>query len=121
MTAYSSLNSRIKSTAGHHEPDIRARHCAPPEFLCFADSGPEQRPLAVALDAGSLYVRIEKFFQLVMAGHFIDLAVFLAQAEPPAFLLREVILDAERDDGPDAGEGVRHYCDCCPVAHAYDR
>ncbi|HTT77847.1 MAG TPA: hypothetical protein VMF50_17930 [Candidatus Binataceae bacterium] len=37
-------------------------------------------------------------FQLVVAGHFIDLAVFLAEAQPPALFLREVILAGERDD-----------------------
>jgi hypothetical protein len=42
-----------------------------------------------------------------MAGHFVELAVFLVEPEPPAFLLRKVILDRERDDGPDACEGVR--------------
>ena len=35
-----------------------------------------------------------------MAGHFIHLAVFFVEAEPPAFFLRIVILDGERDDGP---------------------
>jgi hypothetical protein len=42
-----------------------------PEFLCLADSGAEQRPLAIIRDARSLDVGVEKFFELVMAGHFI--------------------------------------------------
>ena len=61
----------------------------------------EQRPLAITVQTCSFDIGVEIFFQLVMAGHFIDLAVFLAEAEPPAFFLREVILDGERDDGPE--------------------
>jgi hypothetical protein len=39
----------------------------------------------------------------VMAAHFIGLAVFPAQPEPPALFLREIVLDSERNDGTDAG------------------
>jgi hypothetical protein len=48
-------------------------------------------------------------FQLVVTGHFVALAVFLLEAQPPAPLLRIVMLDGERDDGADAGEGVGHH------------
>jgi len=37
-----------------------------------------------------------------------DLAVFLAEAEPPAFFLRDVIFDGECDDGTDAWDKVKH-------------
>jgi hypothetical protein len=42
--------------------------------------GAERRPLMIVFDAGSLDVFVEICFQLVMAGHFIDLAVFLVKA-----------------------------------------
>ena len=35
-----------------------------------------------------------------MAGHFIELAVFLVEAQPPAFFLREVILDRSATTAP---------------------
>ena len=43
-----------------------------------------------------------------MAGHFIDLAVLLAQPQPPSFVLRIVILDLEADDGADPRKGKGH-------------
>src|ERR1039457_4205546 len=120
VAAYRGFNSRIGSAAAHHVPDIRARHRPRPKPLCLADSGPEQRPLAIIRDTSRLDVGIQIFFELVMAGHFIDLTVFLVETQPPAFLLRIVILDGERDDGPDAGEGVRHHGDDGAVAQPHD-
>jgi hypothetical protein len=61
------------------------------------------------LDARRFDASVEIFFELVMARHFIDLAVFFAEAEPPAFFLRVVILNGECDDGTDAREGIGHY------------
>jgi len=36
------------------------------------------------------------------------------------FFYEKVILDGERDDGPNAGEGVRHHGNDGPVAQTYD-
>jgi hypothetical protein len=55
-----------------------------------------------------------------MAGHFIDLAIFFTEPEPPAFFLCEVILDGERDDSTDTGEGVGHHRDDGAVAQPHD-
>ena len=44
-----------------------------------------------------------------------------AEPEPPAFFLREVVLDTERDHGPDEGKGVGHYGNDGTVAQTYDR
>ena len=54
-----------------------------------------------------------------MAGHFVEFTVFLMKAEPPAFFLREVIFDRERDDRANAGEGVRHHGDDGGVAQTH--
>jgi len=120
VAAYRRCNSRIDGTAAHHVPDIRARHRPRPELIFLAKRGPEQRPLAIIRDTRRLDVGVEIFFQLVMAGQFIDFAVFLAEAEPPAFFLRKVILNGERHDGPDTGEGVRHDGNGGAVSQAHD-
>jgi hypothetical protein len=54
-----------------------------------------------------------------MAGHFIDLAVFLGEAQPPAFLLGVVVLDIERHDRADARKRISHHRDdgAIPQAH----
>ncbi len=65
-------------------------------------------------------VQVQIFFELVMAGHFIDLAVFLAEAQPPPFFLRKIILDSERYHGPDAGESVRHHGNDGAIAQAHN-
>jgi hypothetical protein len=110
----------MPAPAAHHAPNIFARHARSGELLGFADSGAEQQPLAVVLDARRLNVSVEILFQLVVAGHFIDLAVFLAQAQPPALFLSEVIFDGERDDSADTGEGVSHHCDDGAVSQTND-
>ena len=56
----------------------------------------------------------------MVTGHFVELAVFLAKPEPPAFFLRIVILDGERDDRADASEGVGHHGDDGAVAQTHD-
>jgi hypothetical protein len=73
-------------------------------------------PFAVALDTRRHDISVEIGFELVVAGHFIELAVFLAEAKPPAVFLRVVILDIERDDRPDAGEGISHHRDDGAIA-----
>jgi hypothetical protein len=80
--------------------------CGPPTLRRLADHGAEQRPLAIAHDACGPDVRIEIFFELAVTGHFVEFTVFLVRPEPPALFLRKIILDGERDNGPDAGEDV---------------
>ncbi len=41
----------------------------------------------------------------MVARHVVDLAVFLAQAQPPAFVLRIVVFHFEGDHGSYAGDG----------------
>jgi hypothetical protein len=65
----------------------------------------EQRPLAVVRTADSFDIGVQIFFELVMAGHFIQLAVLFVEAQPPALFLRKVILDRERADRTNAREG----------------
>src|SRR5437764_290953 len=76
VAAYRSLDAGIAGTASHHLPDIGARQRPRPEFLCLADRGAEKRPFAIVREARRFDVGAKIFFQLVMAGHLIDLAVF---------------------------------------------
>lgn len=43
-----------------------------------------------------------------MAGHLIDLAILLVEAEPPAFCLRVIILNLQADDRAHTRKGERH-------------
>src|SRR5229473_4248944 len=76
VATYRSFDARIGCTAAHHVPDISARYHTRTEFLGFTDGSTEQRPLAVALDVRGLDISVNVRFQLVVTGHFIDLAVF---------------------------------------------
>jgi hypothetical protein len=53
-----------------------------------------------------------------MRRHFVALAAFLMQPDPPALALGVVVLDAHGDDGPDTGKGERHHGNQRPVAQA---
>jgi hypothetical protein len=80
-----------------------ARQRPRPEFLRLSDRGAEQRNFAIIRDTGGLDISVQILFQFVMARHFVYLAAFLTAA-PPAFFLRKVVLDRERDDGPNAAK-----------------
>jgi hypothetical protein len=56
----------------------------------------------------------------MMRRHFVALAAFLVQADPPALAHRVVVLDAHGDDGADASEGEGHDADERPIAQADD-
>jgi hypothetical protein len=53
--------------------------------------------LIIVRDARHRNVLIQELHELVMAAHFVDLAAFLMQAQPPAFLQRKEILDLQPD------------------------
>ena len=57
----------------------------------------------------------------MVAGHFVDLAVFLAEAQPPAFFPGEVILNGQTHGHAGPGEGVRHHGDQGAIPQAHDR
>jgi hypothetical protein len=61
-------------------------------------------------------VLIDKGLELVVRGHFVALAAFLVQADPPRLALGVVILDPHRDDGADPGKGRGHDRNQRPVA-----
>jgi hypothetical protein len=73
-----------------------------PSFLVFPIAARSSVPLGVALDTGRFDRGVEIRFQLVVARHFVELAVFLAQAEPPALFLRKVIHEVDRNGRTDA-------------------
>jgi len=49
--------------------------------------------LALTLQTGRFDIFVEIRFQSVVRGHFVALAAFLVQANPPALALRVVVLD----------------------------
>jgi len=53
-----------------------------------------------------------------MAGHFVALATFFVQSEPPALAVLEVVANLHGDRGPDSGEAVNHRPDQSPVAQS---
>jgi hypothetical protein len=65
--------------------------------------------LAVVADAGSLDIRIEVGFEIVVRRHFMALAAFLVQTDPPALALGIVVLDTHGDGRTDASKGKRHH------------
>jgi hypothetical protein len=78
----------------------------------------EQGTPFVGGDAGGADVFIEEGFELVVSRHFMALAAFLVQADPPALAVGEVVLDPHRHHRADAGEGVGHDADQGAVAQA---
>ncbi len=55
-----------------------------------------------------------------MTGHLVDLAILFAQPQPPAFLLRVIVLDLKPDNGRDTGEGEGHDGDDGAIAQPDD-
>ena len=55
----------------------------------------------------------------MVAGHFVTLAAFFVQANPPAFAGGKVVLDAHRHDGAHAREAVGHHGDQRPIAQTH--
>jgi len=57
----------------------------------------------------------------VVCWHFVALAAFLVQTDPPTFALGVVILDPHGDDGANPSEGIGHYRDQRAVTQAHER
>ena len=90
------------------------------EFAGPAAGGAEEGPLTVVADAGGGEIFVDKGVELVVRRHFVALAAFFVQPYPPALAVRVVVVDAHRDDGADAGEGVGHDADQRAVAQTDD-
>jgi hypothetical protein len=91
------------------------------QLASAAASRAEEGAFRLIANAGGANIFIEERFELVMRRHFVALAAFLVEADPPAFAVGEIILDPHGDDGADAGEGVGHDADQGAVAQADDR
>ena len=64
-----------------------------------------------ALEACGLNVLIEDLFEQVMHWHFVLLAAFLVESQPPARAIMIVIVDFEFQYRADTGEAVEHRSD----------
>jgi len=69
----------------------------------------EEGGLSVLADPRCGEILVEKLFELVMRRHFVALAAFLVQSQPPALAGRIVVLDSHGYDGTDAREAVDHH------------
>jgi hypothetical protein len=57
----------------------------------------------------------------MVATHFVDFATLLFQAQPPAFLEREIILHLQTYHGGNPREGIDHDADERAVAQAHQK
>lgn len=108
VAAYHRLNFPVGGTSANHAPDIPRSIGLSVSCSVFPIAERKSDPLRSPRDARSGDVRAEILLHLVMTRHFVQLT-FFDGAGATSVLLREVILDGERNDGPDAGEGVRHH------------
>jgi hypothetical protein len=74
------------------------------EFARAAAGGAKQGSLVIAGDADGSDVLIKEGFELVVRQHFVALAAFFVEADPPAFAVGKIIFSPHGDDGADAGE-----------------
>jgi len=111
------FDAGVGRAPAHHAPKYPWATSVPLRAFWSPDGGPEQRSLAVFLDVGLLDIGIEELFERMMAGQLVDLPVFLGEAQPPAFLLGEVIPDVQRHDRAHAREGIGHHRDNRAVTH----
>ena len=69
-------------------------------------------------DKTSLLPTVKHIRRLVVGGHVVRLAAFLAQPEPPALAVGVVVADVHGQGGLDPGEGIEADRDQRPVAEA---
>ena len=83
------------------------------------DGRAEERTFLFSRDPCRRDILIQILFKLMVAAHFVDLAALLFQAQPPAFLEREIILHLQTHHGGNPREGVDHDADKGSVAQAH--
>src|SRR5208337_4699126 len=89
--------AEIGSAALDHAPCVDTVHRLVGQRAGATGGGAEQGSLAVVADDGGLNVGIKVGFEIVMRRHFMALAAFLVQPDPPALALGIVVLDAHGD------------------------
>jgi hypothetical protein len=112
------VHAKLAGAALDHAPGVDPVHRRGRERAGAADGRAEQGTPFVAGDARGTEIFVEEGFELVMGRHFVALAAFLVQADPPALIVGEIILDPHRHHGADGGEGVGHDADQRAVAEA---
>jgi hypothetical protein len=73
----------------------------------IADRRERERAFPVLRDARRHDIGVQILFEPVMAAHFIDLAAFLMQAQPPALFERELVFHVQPHDRRDRVRRVR--------------
>ena len=99
-----------------HPPGVDPVHRFLGQRAGAADGRAEEGSLAAVADAGRLYICVDIGFEIVIRRHFMSLAAFFVQPDPPSLALGVIILDAHGDDRADAGEGEGHHRNQRPVA-----
>ena len=99
MTAELDLETRFGRAPPDHLIGVDAVHRVLRQPAGLAGGRAEEGGLAGIADAGRVEIFVDELFELVMRRHFVALAAFLMQPDPPALALGVVILDAHGDDG----------------------
>ncbi len=99
MTANLDLHAELCSAALDHAIRIDPVHGLAAQEAGAAKGGAEEGALAIVPETGCLDIFIQKGFELVMRRHFMALAAFFVQPDPPAHAVGKIILDPHGDDG----------------------
>jgi hypothetical protein len=78
------LHAELGRAALDHAPSVYPVHCRLRKRAGAADCGAEQGALGVPDHVGGTEVFIKEGFELVMGRHFVALAAFFMEADPPA-------------------------------------
>jgi hypothetical protein len=101
-----------------HAPGVDPVHGVAGGFTGATARRAEERAFVVTGDPSHPDVFVEEGFELVVCRHFVALAAFFVEADPPALSVGDVILDPHGDDGADTGERIGHDPDQGAVAQA---
>src|SRR6516225_1308364 len=121
VAAELALQASLCRAPPDHLIGIHAMHGAVRKHPGSAGRRAEEGSLAVLADPGRSEILVEELLKLVMRRHFVALAAFLVQPQPPALASGVIVLDAHGDDGADAGKTVDHHADQRAIAQTDER
>ena len=106
------------ATSADHRVGVRLRKHGARQLAGAATDRAEQWPLRIITQLRAVEICDQVFFEVVVAGHRVPLAAFLAQPHPQPAVLRVGIFDRHAERRADPGEGVDHEGDQRAVAQA---
>src|SRR5271157_354167 len=111
---------RRNGTAFNHPEYIRPGHGVHGQLPVLVHAA-EERSLLFVGDAGRREVGVHVRLGIVVRGHFVALAAFLVQPEPPAFSILVVVLNPHMNGGAHAREREAHHSQEGAVPEADNR